>query len=118
MEPKTITLNDLKSYVAQLAPEDMVGECASFTHCLVANAAKWKYPEHYAKVRFDNRTVSIAGAVSNNPPEVVELTPDVTNIALKFDDWEKMQQGKHSPTKAELMEYMPELFTEEEATNA
>ena len=108
---KTITLDDLKAYIGQLAPDDVVGECASFYNCLIAKTAKWKYPHHTATVRFDNTSVELNK--QNTLVQdfyIINLSEDVTLTATRFDDWPGTREDRWEPTKAELMVYMPELF--------
>lgn len=105
----TITMRDLKAYVAQLAPEDEVGECQDMYGCLVAEAAHWKYPNRTAKVHADNRHVTLDPINSQAASETVDLSPDVTAAAFRFDNWMDTHDSDR-PTKAEIEEYMPELF--------
>lgn len=105
-----ITLDDLKDYVAQLAPNDVVGIPMDPYNCLIANTAKRKYPGFKPQVSGDNSAVYLTRIYVGSGYTIVGLRRDVTEAATAFDVWGTTHEERSGPTRLELIDLLPELF--------
>lgn len=110
MDNYTLTLDDLKKYVAHLAPYDEVGVSADPYNCWIANTAKRKYPNYKPQVYMDNTALSLYQLNGGSGRVTVELSHAVTEAATAFDMWGNTHEERSGPTRAELEEILPELF--------
>jgi len=109
MSEYTLTLPDIRAFVASKQPDELVGKPGSRSSCLVACTLAWKYPGvRNIDVSGSNTFVHCrdeSGFVS------VELPTDVESTADSFD---YLKWGDNWITRKQLEEQMPKLFTEGE----
>ncbi len=100
----TISIQDIKDYVATVPEGDPVGEPHSSYHCLVANTLTRKYSGAFSHIVGRNRGAWMYG-------ETLEFPPDVFQAAEKFDALWNIRYEEAPITVAVLRERMPELFS-------
>lgn len=77
MPEYTITIDDIKGYLATFGPNDTVGLCRDSTSCLVSRALNWKYG-----TKFEASHDSFATWHST---ENIPTTPDIRQVVIDFD---------------------------------
>lgn len=104
----TISLEDIRAYLATKQDDETVGVTIEGDVCLAANTLKHKYPGADVGVAWYN-----AGARINDT--FIKFPEDVTQVANTFDNMERREDYRDGTpiTKAQLRERMPELFTTE-----
>ena len=106
-EGYTLTLQDIKDFVAAAGPKSSVGMPKSCSSCLVATAVKWKYPQlTYVEVEGDNETAEVFENITE-PAAMVYLPTDVETAADTFDT---LGAYGRVVTREELEIMMPSLF--------
>lgn len=106
-EGYTLTLQDIKDFVAAAGPKSSVGMPRSCSSCLVASALKWKYPWlAYVEVEGDNETAE----VFENITESAETVYLPTAVETEADTFDTLGAYGSVVTREELEARMPQLF--------
>lgn len=91
----SVTIRDIKDFLASLAPDESVGHPGKGWSCLVSNALKHKYKKEF-----------IVGLTEfgTSEEELNPLTDDIKVVVDKFDNF-----FVEFVTRAQVEEAMPEL---------
>lgn len=109
-EMYSVTLQDLKSYVLSLGPDEVAGQPGNGDFCLVAKALGYKYGKVFS-VSARNEYAWEWGDDYDIP-----LSPDVRIVADQFDEIDhQVHANPHEvlPTRRDLERIIPELFKED-----
>lgn len=91
----TITIDDIKAYLATLAPDDEAAQTIGGS-CLVERALEHKYHQEFR--------VGWTGFVRVHGPETSEVGTEITRVIYQFDDI----PDRHV-TRAEVEAHIPAL---------
>lgn len=78
-----ITIQDIKDYLDSKGPDDVVGEPRNACGCLIAECIKELYGAYAVIVDETNMEAEVKQGDAWN---TVKISPEVTNVADKFDD--------------------------------
>jgi hypothetical protein len=110
----SVSMEDVKAYVATVPEGEEVGVPNNMDYCLVASTLRWKYPDVSSHVKEYNLGATVAG-------QLVLFSDELFNTAEKFDSLWDSSDCCGVVTTTILKERMPELFgskdLEREATN-
>lgn len=96
-----VSLDDVKAFVAQSLPDEVIGEPMQIESCLVAYTLAWKYPGCRPAMVGCNTQARIYGTW-------IELPAAIKQIADKFDSL-GIRTNRSTVTRTELVRYMPGL---------
>ena len=108
MDNYTVSLEDVKTYLSTLAPDEVCGETNSYSTCLVACALNHKYQDTGTKFGV---LYECAFPLPRGVHSEIEITQQVEHVARLFDC---MHEDMRPVSRKDVEKWLPDLDPEED----